>query len=224
MGRFSSAIIHLSLSEFHDDAWSVNKYHLYPPLVTDDLLAISRSREVYRHSDRPIDILCVTNYEWGPNKEGFDWFFSEVAPHLDVKFNIHLVGKGSIRYSSQPSVTSYGYVEDVSMFYKTAKVFIAPVLSGAGIKIKNLEAMIYGIPIVTTPLGLDGLSGVGEAGGVTVATSSKCFAQELQSLLINEDRCCAQQNIAADWINANILPASHWRHQITQLLHRVIST
>ena len=110
------------------------------------------------------------------------------------------------------------------MFYKTAKVFIAPVLSGAGIKIKNLEAMIYGIPIVTTPLGLDGLSGVGEAGGVTVATSSKCFAQELQSLLIKEDRCCAQQNIAADWINANILPASHWRHQITQLLHRVIST
>ena len=122
------------------------------------------------------------------------------------------------------AVKKYELVKENALFKKLLPTSLLAGIGNAYGKIKNLEAMIYGIPIVTTPLGLDGLSGVGEAGGVTVATSSKCFAQELQSLLINEDRCCAQQNIAADWINANILPASHWRHQITQLLHRVIST
>jgi glycosyltransferase involved in cell wall biosynthesis len=224
LGRLASSIIHISSSEFIDDDRSVNKYHLFPPLISDDLIAMPHSKGVYRHADRPIDILCVANYEWGPNKEGFDWFFSDVAPNLNTNFNIHLVGKGSNRYASQPSVTSYGYVEDVSIFYKSAKVFIAPVLSGAGIKIKNLEAMIYGVPIITTPLGVDGLTDISRVKGIAVAISPKSFAQELQSLLINEDRCGLQRNIAADWINSNILPTSHWRNQIIRLLNLAIST
>lgn len=223
LGRFSSATVHLSSSEFLADNYSNSKYHLFPPLISDELLlATPSSNEFYRHSERPIDILCVTNYEWGPNKEGFDWFFDKVAPHLDDKFSIHLIGKGSDRYAGRPSVTSYGYMEDISKFYKTAKVFIAPILSGAGIKIKNLEAIIYGVPIVTTPVGVDGLSDLMGCGGATVVTSPEEFAQELRFLLGNEGRCIEQRNIATNWVQKNVVAASRWRSQVKSLIERAV--
>lgn len=223
LGRYSIATIHLSSSEYHDDNFSANKYHFFPPLISHDLLDVPFLKEAYKHIDRPLDILCVTNYEWGPNQEGFDWFFDHVASKLDEKIKIHLVGKGSDRYAGRSSVISYGYVEDVSIFYNTAKVFIAPVLSGAGIKIKILEAIIYGVPILTTPLGVDGLAGLSGGGGVTVASSPEKFAQELQSLLFNEKRCCEQRNIASDWVRENVLETSYWSAQIKNLLNQVIS-
>ncbi len=221
LGFFSSAIIHLSSSEYLEDNSSHRKYHLFPPLISDQMLADNSFVLPYIQVNRTIDILCITNYEWKPNKEGFDWFFEEIAPLLGGKFNIHLVGKGSDRYAGYPSVTSHGYVKDVSEFYNKAKVFIAPVLSGAGIKIKNLEAIIYGVPVVTTPLGVDGLNSVSENGGVTVANTAEEFAQELSSLIADEERCRSQREVALSWAQSNVVGAASWRSQIKDIIDRI---
>lgn len=222
LGYFSSVIIHLSLAEYHEDNSSARKCHLFPPLITDQMLVDGFLVEPYSQIKRTIDILCVTNYEWWPNKEGFDWFFDEIAPLLDGRFNIHLVGKGSDRYANRPSVISHGYVENVSEFYKKAKVFITPVLSGAGIKIKNLEAIIYGVPVVTTQLGVDGLNGVGESGGVTIANTAQDFAQELRSLLMDEGRCHRQRDNAMNWAQSNVTSSSFWQSQIKDIMDRAL--
>jgi glycosyltransferase involved in cell wall biosynthesis len=222
LGRAAFCVIHLSSSEFLNDDYSRNKQLLFPPLVSDDLLRASLNAKSYRHAVRPIDILCVTNFEWNPNREGFDWFFDQVAPRLGDHINIHLVGKGSGRYATYPGVRAHGFVEDVSQFYETSKLFISPVLSGAGIKIKNLEAMIHGVPVVSTPLGVDGLSDVSTIGGVTVAETSDLFANHLHSLLADEARCILQQEAAYSRIRSNVNGPAEWSSRVKRLIEQAV--
>jgi glycosyltransferase involved in cell wall biosynthesis len=223
LGRSAAAVIHLSSSEFAEDDYSHNKHLLFPPLASDQVLCRFASEVPYRHADRPIDILCVTNYEWRPNRQGFDWFFDEVEPRLVNGTSIHLVGKGSERYAGRPQVTCHGFVDDVSSFYSTAKVFIAPVFTGAGIKIKNLEAMIYGIPILTTPLGADGFADVLSAGGVAVEATPDGFASRLQTLLADERLCAVQRSIGSDWVRKNVHGSATWTTRIEQILNEAVA-
>lgn len=223
LGKTASAVIHVSATEFKSDYYSKIKHLLFPPLLSDAALNSSKIQSTYKHCDRPIDLLCITNYEWAPNREGFDWFFEHVYPLLPKSINIHLIGKGSVRYSIYESVTSYGYVKDVLPFYDQAKLFIAPVLSGAGIKIKNLEAMIYGIPLISTPVGVDGLGDIELVNGVTVVDNPKCFADKIVQMLANESRCLLQRSIAKDWIDQNVLAPKLWTNRIHEILEMVIS-
>lgn len=223
LGRHAFCVIHLSSSEFYNDDYSRNKQLMFPPLVSDDLLQSSLTDKQYQHSVRPIDILCITNFEWNPNREGFDWFFDQIAPKLDDHINIHLVGKGSCRYATYPGVMAHGFVEDISSFYDRSKLFISPVLSGAGIKIKNLEAMIQGVPIVSTPLGVDGLSDVALIGGITVAESSDYFVNQLHAMLADEERCISQQRAAYSWIRSNVHGPEEWCSRVRVLIEQAVS-
>lgn len=50
-----------------------------------------------------------------------------------------------------------GYLEDLDVVYPTASVFVNPVLSGAGVKFKTISAMLYGVPVVSTTVGAEGI-------------------------------------------------------------------
>jgi glycosyltransferase involved in cell wall biosynthesis len=223
LARSARCVIHISSTEFLNDDYSKNKNILFPPLISDDLLRSPLSLTPYLHSSRSIDILCVTNYEWKPNREGFDWFFAQVAPRLAKRFNIHLVGIGSDRYAGFPCVTSHGFIEDVSIFYKSSKIFISPIISGAGIKIKNLEAMIYGVPVVSTPIGVDGLTDLASLGGVTVAETSERFADLLHAMLMDEERCRKQQMVAESWIRSNVYGPEEWRARLGHIFDQAVN-
>jgi len=223
LGRFSFCIIHLSSSEFLSDKYSHRKKLLLPPLISENFLNKSLGLDSYKQVSRPIDILCVTNYEWKPNREGFDWFFKEVAPRLSSHINIHLVGKGSERYASYQSVTSHGFVENVERLYASSKLFVSPVLSGTGIKVKNLEAMIYGVPVISTSLGVDGLSSLSEAGGVTIADTAESFADQLHLMLIDEVRCAKQRKAAELWVQSNIHGPKEWKLHVRKLIQQAVS-
>lgn len=222
LGRTAFCTIHISSTEFENDDYSKKKYLFFPPLIADDLLRSSLTLEPYLHSSKPIDILCITNYQWKPNREGFDWFFDQVAPLLPNHFNIHLVGIGSDRYAGYRSVVSHGFVKDVSVFYKSAKIFISPVISGAGIKIKNLEAMIYGVPVISTPIGIDGLTDLTVIGGVTVAETAKIFAEQLHLMLMDEERCRKQQLVAKSWIRSNVYGPEEWSRRLGRIFEQAV--
>jgi glycosyltransferase involved in cell wall biosynthesis len=51
-----------------------------------------------------------------------------------------------------------GYATDVSPFFENARVMVAPLRYGAGVKGKILEAMSHGLPVVTTPIGAEGIN------------------------------------------------------------------
>jgi glycosyltransferase involved in cell wall biosynthesis len=80
------------------------------------------------------------------------------------------------------AVEVHGFVRDLDPLYEQAWLFVAPVFSGGGIKIKILEAMARGIPVLSTPFGLEGIAArAGEQ--AAVAASPAAVAVQAASLL-----------------------------------------
>ena len=63
-----------------------------------------------------------------------------------------------ISYNGKYNITVTGFVQDPQRYFDKANIFIAPLLFGAGIKIKILEAFSAGLPVVTNNIGIEGIS------------------------------------------------------------------
>lgn len=115
----------------------------------------------------PIDgrkgISFLGNYRHLPNAEGVEWFLREVMPmvstkHPDLVFSIYgSAMTDEIKAYASDTVDTAGFVEEVADAYNQHRIFVAPLLSGAGIKGKVLAALTYGIPCVLTPVAAEGI-------------------------------------------------------------------
>ncbi len=98
-----------------------------------------------------------------PNAEGIRWMAREVMPALaalrpDITLSIYGSGMTEeVEALGGPNIRPMGFVEDVAAAYDPHMVFVAPLLSGAGIKGKVLGAMAAGIPCVLSPLAAEGI-------------------------------------------------------------------
>ncbi len=91
------------------------------------------------------------------NTSGIMWFINNVLPSLDVELSI--VGKGMDVFFSDlynEKVKVYGYVDNLSNFYYDAHLVIAPIFTGAGMKTKVAEAMMYGKTVIGTKEAFEG--------------------------------------------------------------------
>jgi glycosyltransferase involved in cell wall biosynthesis len=122
------------------------------------------------------------------NVKSINFFLEEVLPKIkyqipDVNF---LVGGGIC--SCLDENTNYrklGSVEDKKLVYKQATIMVNPMLFGTGIKIKNVESLGYGIPLLTTSIGAEGLEdGINRA--FLVADNAEEFAQKVIKTLSNQ--------------------------------------
>lgn len=92
-----------------------------------------------------------------------------------------------------------GYVDDLGHWLQRARVAVAPMVSGSGMKNKILEACAAGCPVVTTPLGADGLP-VGEAHGILCARTPDAFAATVVELIRRPEKSRALGAAAADMV------------------------
>ena len=92
------------------------------------------------------------------NQKSANWFFKEVYPLLPANVQICVIGQINEHLTIKaPNITSVNFVEDLSTYYKNAKVALCPMLTGTGTKIKVVEALSYGMPVVCNTRGIDGL-------------------------------------------------------------------
>ncbi|UCA57996.1 glycosyltransferase family 4 protein [Chryseobacterium rhizoplanae] len=119
------------------------------------------------------------------NIKGIQWFLKEVLPLLkNVK--VHIIGKiGKTIAEDFPNVIKYGIVDDLQEFYSHARIAICPMMSGTGVKIKVLEALSYGLPVVTNRRGVDGLINK-KNNGCLVSQDPKEFSEFIHQLM-NDD-------------------------------------
>lgn len=116
------------------------------------------------------------------NVKAVKWFFSEVYPFLKPSIKIIIVGKITKHIPDLNNVTKMNFVEDLDAIYLQSKVAICPMLSGTGIKIKVVEALAFGIPVVCNERGVDGLLNKIN-NGCMVENDSKKFAEAVENLL-----------------------------------------
>jgi len=112
--------------------------------------------------------------DWLPNIQGLQWYIEKVHPL--VKAEVTVVSRTWPSTLERP--TSIIHEPDLQgrFSFSDHGIFIAPILSGSGMRIKLLEAMARGKAIVTTGIGAEGLNG---AQGVFVTDSPEGFAQAI---------------------------------------------
>lgn len=85
------------------------------------------------------------------NIEGFSWFVENVSPYINIKTVV--AGKGFEEYKEElngSNIDIWGYVEDIHELYKNALCVCIPVFSGGGMKLKTVEALMFGKNIIGT--------------------------------------------------------------------------
>jgi glycosyltransferase involved in cell wall biosynthesis len=135
-------------------------------------------------------LLFVGNYRHPPNQEAVYYFVEQILPLIHREFqevelevvgaNIQVLDGG--RLTAQQKVKMTGYVEDLRCAYRHACIFVAPILSGNGMRVKVLEAGAMGMAVVASPLAVQGFS-IGAGKCFRVADSPQMFADEVLSLL-----------------------------------------
>lgn len=84
-------------------------------------------------------------------------------------------------------ILSYGKVEAVEPYYNKAGIVIVPILSGSGTRLKVLEAMSFGVPVLSTAKGAEGIDYV-EDRDIVIADLPELFIKKAISLLTNKDK------------------------------------
>jgi polysaccharide biosynthesis protein PslH len=137
-------------------------------------------------------ILCVAS-DNDLNVRGLVWFFDAVWPIvLEQQPAAELVICGSVarKLTSIPDrVTLAGIVDDLGAAYASARLAISAVPAGTGLKVKAVEALCHGRPVVATTAGAEGIAPAGD--GLVVTDDPRAMAGAILGWLTDDARCAA---------------------------------
>jgi glycosyltransferase involved in cell wall biosynthesis len=148
--------------------------------------AVRRPTPVDDHAPARQELVFVGNMSYGPNADGAEWLCREVLPRLHGA-KVALVGSRPgpkvLDLAADPRVTVAADVPDVTPWYRSSAVAVAPIQAGGGTRIKVLEALAHRRPVVATTVGARGLELAGSEGPVLRADTADAFAGACRRLL-----------------------------------------
>ncbi|WP_404420857.1 glycosyltransferase [Nibricoccus sp. IMCC34717] len=156
------------------------------------------------------NLLFVGGFGHAPNRDAAVWFCREVMPKLqEIAPRLHLTIAGAfptpdVLALESEAVSVYANVSDgqLAELYRTHRVVVVPLRIGGGIKGKVLEAMAQGVPVVTTPIGSEGLDFSSEVMEIA-ATDAGEFADAVIQVYNNQERWHEIQRRALEFIRTN---------------------
>jgi len=130
--------------------------------------------------------------DWEPNLEGLRWFLTEIWPEILKKeptIKFYVAGRNAstevIKYlQSFENVIFDGEVEDANLYINSKAIMIVPLLSGSGMRIKILEGLALAKAIVSTEIGVEGISAK-DGEEIMIATQNNEFVNKVVDLLQN---------------------------------------
>ncbi len=181
------------LARFCDEVWCVTE---------EDQAALQREAPNARFSIIPTihpsrdrgkpfadreGLIFIGNYLHRPNVDAVHFFMREIYPAVKQSIpgiKVFIVGdqppeEFSVYASDDVAIT--GYLSDVDPIFQSGRVFIAPVRFGSGIKGKIGQALSYGLPVVTTSIGAEGM-GLEHERTVLIADEPETFAADIVRL------------------------------------------
>ncbi len=174
-------------------------------------------------------ILHLGTMFWPPNVEGVLWFARSVLPLIQqaqptARFAI--IGKNPPpavqALAADPRIEVTGYLADPSSYLRAAAAFVVPLLAGSGMRVKILDAWLWGIPIVTTSLGAEGIA-VRPGENILLADDPAQFAAAVLSLLHDPVLNQRLRSQGRTWIEAHYSAQTIYA-QIDALYDRLLSS
>ncbi len=168
-------------------------------------------------------LIFVGGFRHLPNLEGIEWFADRVVPELKkIGFNapIRVVGSGLTSQTKaelqSKGLQILGSQLDLASIYSQSRIAIVPLLSGAGRKGKVGEALSYGIPIVSTSVGVQGFTNL-QTSGISIADSPVEMAKAIYEMHEQNELWHKAANLGRDYCRSN-LSSMAMRDAISKLL------
>jgi glycosyltransferase involved in cell wall biosynthesis len=161
--------------------------------ATDLVIPIAVDPSVQLPVDRPTPfrVMFLGGLHWPPNAEGVKWFAEHVWPKVmravpNAVFTV--IGKGvAERLRTLPGVDLAGYVPSLERHLAETAVFVVPLLTGAGMRVKILDAWCWGLPVVATPVGAEGVDAV-DGENLLIGDDEEAFAESVIGVLKDPER------------------------------------
>ncbi|MFQ3262052.1 glycosyltransferase family 4 protein [Reinekea sp.] len=137
-------------------------------------------------------IIFIGGLDWYPNADAMEWFASDIYPVIAEsigEIKVDIIGRGTVNglsrlASSNKSVKAHGFVDDILPFMEKASVYVCPIRDGGGTKLKVLDALAMGVPLVAHPVACEGIN-VTDGKDVLFASTPIEFAKQINRI-INE--------------------------------------
>ena len=126
-----------------------------------------------------------------PNVDAMRFFYNEIMPLIRQNIDdatLTVIGEftETTVFGQGDHVHLTGFVEDLRPYLQDCSVLVAPIRIGGGTRLKILEAMAMGIPVVSTSVGCEGIDAM-DGQDVLLADLPEEFAQKVSSLLKQPD-------------------------------------
>lgn len=138
------------------------------------------------------DLFFIGGYTHGPNIDAVKWLVSDILPRVSEEIpdiRVHIAGSNMPQElvdlaSEQVIIEGLLSDEQLEEFYHTIRLNIVPLRYGAGIKGKIIESMRFGLPVVTTSCGAEGISGAEDI--LAIGNTAKEIARRIVALYNDE--------------------------------------
>ncbi len=211
LGKFEMQVANHSdylipISE-QDEAYFRDKGYSKPMFTIPAGLSI----EDYPQTPLPSDltIFFIGALDWLPNQEGLTWFLDHVFEKLVTEMpqlRFHVAGRNApdhfVKKLNHNNLVYHGEVDDAKKFMQSYGVMVVPLLTGSGIRIKILEAMALGRPVVTSSVGIEGIPAENNR-EVILADDPDMFKYQLVNMLSNPDEAGRMVSRARQLIQHN---------------------
>ncbi len=206
--RFYLNILSRRIKKFEKNC--MDQYDLIVPITERDGIILDRlgntkpahvsptgidSTQLIPHSknlEHP-SLFHIGSLEWAPNQEGLIWFIDKCWPKIHQEFpelKFYIAGRKApdwlLKRFNAPNIVYEGEVEDAYQFMNSKSIMVVPLFSGSGMRIKIIEGMALGKPIVSTPIGTEGIS-TQSGTNILIAENEKEFLYEVSRLITDEE-------------------------------------
>lgn len=159
------------------------------------------------HSNREVKtVFHLGSMDWKPNQEGVQWFLEKVWPLVskeNPELNLHLAGRNMPEWLTNyqgSQVVIDGEVENALDYIKSKNIMIVPLMSGGGMRVKMVEALALEKPVVSTPIGANGVH-VEDGFSAIIASQPRAMAKAILRLAADQARADAMGKRGRELIN-----------------------
>lgn len=145
-------------------------------------LPVSLEHKSIKHNYDSNEAFFLGSYNWGPNQSAIDYLAS-IYEYKEMNSKLHLIGSKE-QHLNQANIVQHGFVDNLDELLAQLGFLAAPIFSGSGVKIKILESMQLGIPVLTTPIGAQGIE---NKEALCIANSIEEFELLLKQLIAEKE-------------------------------------
>ena len=138
-------------------------------------------------SKKPNTICFIGSYNRQPNIRAVEVLINDIYNNIDFPVELNIVGKSLPKYLQKEirnteGINYLGFIDEIDEFIKTQMLMVAPIQLGAGLKMKIPHSLANGTPVITTPIGAEGID-IGSENGLWVCDGIEMIIIKINSLL-----------------------------------------